>query len=131
MTVASLRLDYSLWGAVGRGFHATNVAIHAVCSTALLALVVALLGASDPAGGDDGGSCADAVTRAAMLGASPPLVSGTMLRASIWPPLRLLLPATLSCVLFAVHPVHVEAVASIVGRADALAGIFYVAALLA
>lgn len=33
--------------------------------------------------------------------------------------------------LFAVHPVHVEAVASVVGRADVLAALFYLAALLA
>jgi hypothetical protein len=32
-------------------------------------------------------------------------------------------------ILFTVHPVHVEAVASIVGRADALCGLFYFLAL--
>ena len=32
--------------------------------------------------------------------------------------------------LFCVHPVHVEAVASLVGRADSLCGLFYILAIL-
>jgi hypothetical protein len=47
---------------------------------------------------------------------------------------RLWLPtfgATVAAVLFAVHPVHVEAVANVVGRAEVLAALFAVAAALA
>ena len=38
--------------------------------------------------------------------------------------------ARIASVLFCVHPVHVEAIASLVGRADSLCGLFYIAAIL-
>jgi hypothetical protein len=42
----------------------------------------------------------------------------------------LLMPATrLAALLFTIHPIHVEAVASIVGRADCLCGFFFFNAL--
>lgn len=39
--------------------------------------------------------------------------------------------ARIAAILFTFHPIHVEAVASIVGRADSLSGLFYCAALFA
>lgn len=42
--------------------------------------------------------------------------------------LMLLLAARIAVFLFTIHPIHVEAVTSIVGRADALCGVFYLLA---
>lgn len=53
------------------------------------------------------------------------LVMALLLRlgAKLW-------SATLAALVFAVHPVHVEAVANIVGRSDMIAAVFYLAACL-
>jgi len=39
-----------------------------------------------------------------------------------------MLAARIAVFLFTIHPIHVEAVTSIVGRADALCGVFYLLA---
>src|SRR5262245_42937244 len=79
-------LDGSIWGTWAPGFHATNVALHALAT----ALTVC---------------AAKAITRSTL--------------------------AAFFCgVLFAVHPVHVESVASIANRKDILALIFVLLALL-
>ena len=57
--------------------------------------------------------------------------SGRACWSSPWPATLLSPPAALAAaLLFAVHPIHVEAVASVVGRAEVLATLFAVAAAL-
>jgi hypothetical protein len=98
-----------------------------LCSMLLLALVLVLLRSWETRTNDAaGGTHVDAIVPVATVG------EGSSTSTTRWPrPPHLLLPAVVACVLFAVHPVHVEAVASVVGRADAMAGCLYVAALLA
>jgi len=68
------------------GFHAANLALHALAALLLLRLLL-------------------------RLGVPPPVALG-------------------SALLFAVHPIHVEAVASLVGRGETLAAVFVLAGLL-
>ncbi|KAJ4428113.1 hypothetical protein ANN_24127 [Periplaneta americana] len=90
LTVLSFRWNYWLAGGLHpRGFHLTNVALHATVSMLSLAIFNLLLGGACP--------------RAALLAA----------------------------VLFAVHPIHAEAVAGVVGRADLLCALFYFLAFIA
>lgn len=83
LTLFTFSLDYALHGAAPRGYHAANVALHAVCTGLVWWLLFRLFG--------------DRTVAAA------------------------------SALLFAVHPVHCEAVAGIVGRAEILAGLFLAA----
>ncbi|MGE0481954.1 MAG: hypothetical protein AB7Q17_15945, partial [Phycisphaerae bacterium] len=80
LTLFTFALQYALHGLAPAGFHAVNVALHALCAALVVAFVRRLLD--------------DRVVAA---------VSGA---------------------LFAVHPVHCEAVANIVGRAEVLAALF-------
>ena len=88
LTVLSFRWNFALHGLDVRGYHLTNVLLHAACA-ALLAPVAAMLAPSEPA------------TVAAVASIS-----------------------------FAVHPVHTEAVASIVGRAELLCCLFFLLTLM-
>lgn len=84
LTVLSFRWNCWLAGGLHpRGFHLTNVLLHATVSVLSLAIFNLLLG----------GAC----HRAALL----------------------------ASLLFAVHPIHAEAVAGVVGRADLLCALFY------
>ncbi|PSN55969.1 Transmembrane and TPR repeat-containing protein 4 [Blattella germanica] len=84
LTVLSFRWNYWLAGGLQpRGYHLTNIALHAVVSMLSLAVFNLLLG----------GACQKASLLAALL--------------------------------FAVHPIHTEAVAGVVGRADLLCALFY------
>lgn len=86
LTIASLALDHTLFGAGPMGFHTTNLLWNALV-TALVVLFARRLGMTD----------------------------GSALAGGI---------------LFAVHPVHVEAVAAIAGRSDLLASAFALGAAL-
>ena len=79
-TATTYLVDHAVFGLDAKGFHITNVALHAA-ATFLFTLVLSLLSRSPPA-------------------------------------------ACIGGLLFAVHAVHTEAVAWIVGRAEVLAGIF-------
>ncbi len=86
VTVLSFALERALWGSNPRGYHAVNVALHALVSWLVFRIALAVL-------------------------ASP-------------------LAAFAAAGLFAVHPVHTEAVTSVVGLAELLAAIFFLLALL-
>jgi tetratricopeptide (TPR) repeat protein len=84
LTVLTYAIDHAIWNLRPSGYHATNVALHAV-TTALVFLV----------GAEVLGSAIAAVAAAAI---------------------------------FAVHPLHTEAVTGLVGRAEVLATLFFLAA---
>jgi Flp pilus assembly protein TadD len=86
-TTLSYALDYALWGLDHRGFHLTNVLLHAGCSVLVFLLGCRLCG------------------------------------GRFWP--------ALAAILFAVHPVHVEAVAWLSARKDLLSAGFLLLAVLA
>jgi hypothetical protein len=83
VTSASFAAEWELFGGAPLGFHVGNVAVHALASLLVLAL---LSGLGAGAG------------------------------------------ATVGAALFAIHPVHTEAVANVVGRAEIYAACFYLAA---
>lgn len=85
LVVASFSIEWQLWGSDPRGFHALNVAWHALVSVLVFALARRWLS-----------------------------VAGSAMAAA----------------LFAVHPVHVEAVANVVGRAELMAAAGVLATLL-
>ncbi|HEX7118971.1 MAG TPA: tetratricopeptide repeat protein [Longimicrobiales bacterium] len=85
LTIASFALDWALWQGDPLGFHAVNVALHAIASVLVLLILLELL---------------------------PPI------------------GAAAGALVFAVHPVHVEAVANVVGRAELLAAVFVLSACL-
>lgn len=83
--ILSYILDYSVWRLDARGYHITNIAIHALAALALFWFINTLFG-----------------DRTLSL---------------------------FTALVFAVHPVHTEAVTYIAGRADLLAGLFILASL--
>jgi protein O-mannosyl-transferase len=85
LTSASFAAEWSVSGGSPRAFHAVNVAVHALVSLLVFALLLAL---GTRAGAFAGGA------------------------------------------LFAIHPVHTEAVANVVGRAELYAALFYLLACL-
>jgi len=85
VTVTSLAAEWRLWDGGPLGFHAVNVALHALVSLLVLALLIHLVPLT-----------------AALAGA----------------------------LLFAVHPVHVEAVANVVGLSELLASLMVLGACL-
>ncbi|MFN2377945.1 MAG: hypothetical protein ABR538_15540 [Candidatus Binatia bacterium] len=87
LTILSIAVNGAMFGSNPVGYHATNVALHAVASVLVLLLVVELLGA-----------------------------------AQVW-------PAVLAAAIFAVHPIHTEAVDSIFNRSEILSTIGVVAGL--
>lgn len=93
ITTLTYALDYAVHGRWTPGFHAVNVALHALASVLVWALARRLLRTALP----------DRAERGALL-----------------------------CgLLFALHPAHVEAVATIFGRTEPLAAVFTLGALLA
>jgi tetratricopeptide (TPR) repeat protein len=84
LTVLTYAIDHAIWNLRPSGYHATNIAMHAV-TTALVFLV-----------------------GAEVLGG--------------------VIAATAAAAIFAVHPLHTEAVTGLVGRAEVLATLFFLAA---
>jgi protein O-mannosyl-transferase len=85
VTIASFAAEWALWGDAPAGFHAVNLALHAVVS-----------------------------------------LLGFLLLLQFVVPVY----AALGAAVFAVHPLHVEAVANVVGRSELLAAIFVLLACL-
>ena len=99
----TLGLDYELWGMDGRGYHLTNLLLHAASAVVLYHLILALLRA---ARGDE-----------------EPMESGREL--------GLRLAAALGALLHAMHPLRVESVAWATERRDVLSGLFLLLCVLA
>jgi protein O-mannosyl-transferase len=99
VTLLSYAVERSLWGPAPGHYHRVNVALHALASLLVAALAALLLSRAEN-GGEKEGRAREA-------------------HASLAP--ELLASATLAGVLFAVHPLHSEVVAGIVGRAELLA----------
>ncbi len=110
LTTLSYALNYAVHGRATPGYHVVNVALHAVASLLVLAVARHLAAAAWPA------------PWPAMP--APPALEGAAR------PGRTERVALLAGLLFAVHPAHVEAVASIFGRTEPLSAIFALAALL-
>ena len=82
----SYALDYAVWGLDPRGYHATNVLLHALASVLVF------------------------------------LVARQLLRRRLW--------AVVAAALFALHPVHVEAVAWLSARKDLLSTVLLLVSVL-
>ncbi len=96
----SYALDHALWGMDPRGYHATNVLLHALSAVVLFALARELLRVA----GERSGAAF------ARIGVE----AGAALAALLW----------------ALHPLRVESVAWITERRDCLSGLFFLLALL-
>jgi len=112
-TSASFALDWAVGSGRPLVFHATNVALHLVVVALVLALASLVL--SGPGAPAVAASGLDRAGGAGSRGAAPAGSAGAVV-AALW---------------FAVQPVHVEAVANVVGRAELLAAAGYLAAVLA
>jgi len=110
VTMLSLRLNYAVFGQRAAGYRATNAVLHGVCAV-LVGLLAGRLwglrGGSFPPGG--------VVAR-----------NGRRGRRSLRTPS---VCTWVAGVLFAVHPIHADAVALVVGRAELLAAVFALAVL--
>ena len=102
LCVLTYRLNAFLHGLKPCGFHLGNIILHAVVTSFFTHLAGRLILAND--------QC------------------GTRKQSS---PLSPSFPVWLAGLLFASHPIHTEAVASVVGRADVLACLFFILTLLA
>ncbi len=113
LTTLSYRLQWQVFGArTPRPFIAVNIAIHAVCSVfvSLVAhrlLIFANMCAAQPNGRAEG--------------SDPFMIARDPVRQQY---------AVSAGLIFAVHPVHIDAIATIVGRAELLWGFFFFACLL-
>ncbi|MBN1771654.1 MAG: hypothetical protein JXB32_10355 [Deltaproteobacteria bacterium] len=103
LSMATLVLDDRLWGGDRRGFHLTSVLLHLLATLALYYLLLGLLRARPP-----------------------PTTAGEAARgsSSTW------VPALVAAAMFAVHPIHTEAVDSVFNRAELLATLAVLCSLL-
>lgn len=113
LAVFTLRLNHILGGLSPRGYHAVNLVLHGTCTALVMALVQAVVAPNGLHESSVKGRIGTAENQVSLelraLGATTAAVAGF---------------------LFAAHPVHVEPVASVVGRADLLCAAFSLAALL-
>jgi tetratricopeptide (TPR) repeat protein len=93
----TLAVDYSLWGMDPRGYHLTNVLLHAIGA---------------------GVMCLTAASLLAALGRHGPRADG---QATV----GVLLAAAVTSLAWALHPQRVESVAWVTERRDVLSGVFY------
>lgn len=105
----TLGLDYVVWGMNPRGYHLTNMLLHAANAVLVFWLALRLLAPAWP-----GGAGATPQAR------SQRVVPGTALLAS----------ATLAALLFAIHPLRVESVTWITERRDVLSSFFLIGTVL-
>lgn len=107
LTWISYTIDYAIWGMNARGFHLTNMLIHAVNSMLVYLLAARLIaiarGMVERGQGGDRGAI----------------------------PVRVHLAAAFAALVFAVHPLRTESVAWITERRDVLSAMFLLAAALA
>jgi tetratricopeptide (TPR) repeat protein len=106
LTTLSYALNWAVHGRWTPGFHAVNLALHALAALLVLRLARRLFAAA-------------AATQATAAAAAGP-ASGAA---------RVERPALLAALLFALHPAHVEAVATIFGRTEPLSACFALGAL--
>jgi len=129
LSVLSLRLNHALGGLDPWGYHVINLGLHALATAAVAILAWTV---ADWSTDDDISSSvkegSDNESRSDSGGVSPPSAV-ERLRAWFVVPSRAWAAWTAGLV-FALHPVHVEPVASAVGRADLLCGSLALVALL-
>jgi hypothetical protein len=99
ITVLSFRMNHNAHGLEPFGFHCVNVILHGLVSILLFFITIMLLG--DTRG--------DAMKQSRRD--------------------RAVVPAFACAAIFAAHPVHTDAVSSVVGRAEVLSGLFFLLAL--
>lgn len=104
LTVLTYRLDHYVYGLHARGFHLTNTWLYFICCVSLFEFIYFYRKRL-------GNVCFIDLCDAHLQ-------------------LDDIADAIITTILFAVHPLHVENVSSIVGRADCLCGIFYLWTLL-
>lgn len=110
LTTLSYALNWAVHGRWTPGFHAVNVALHALASLLVLAVARRLFQAAG-----------EAAREVAAGEAAGEVAAGQVQR---WER-----PALLAALLFALHPCHVEAVATIFGRTEPLSAAFALGAL--
>jgi len=104
----SLGVDYTLWGMNPRGYHLTNVLLHACGAAAMCLAAASVLAIRRARGsGDSGEGTATGATPSP--GASTGVVLAGVVASLAW----------------ALHPQHVESVAWVTERRDVLSGLFY------
>lgn len=108
LTWLTLGLDYLLWGMNPRGYHLSNLLLHAA-NVGLLYVAAHRLYVAAFAGG---------VT-------APPAPGRGEQAAALW------IGAAFAALVFGVHPLRVESVAWVTERRDVLCGLFYLLAVLA
>ena len=94
VTWLSFALDHALWGLNPRGFHLTNIVLHAATAGLVSSLAASLIA-----------------------------------RATAWPVASCRLGGLAAALLWALHPLRVEAVSWITGRRDVLSAVFLCVAL--
>jgi len=104
----TLGLDYALWGMNPLGYHLTSLVLHAINSVLFYLLALRLLG----------------------MAIAPPAGPLTERNDAAKAP-ALLLGATVSALLFSLHPLRVESVAWITERRDLVCGLFALLTVLA
>ncbi len=100
LTWISLAIDYALWGLNPFGYHLTNIILHAFNSLVAVLLIIKLL-------------------ETAKARSSQPVVLTFLSERTI------LIVATVTGLLFGIHPVHVESVAWAAERKDLLCALFF------
>ena len=118
LTTLTYRWNYAAHTLEPRGYHAANVALHALACALVLSLARAIFAPPPPPHGRP-------------MAKAPPAESERALRERCARRADAELAALTCALAFAVHPVHTEAVASIVGRAELLCCLCFLLALLA
>lgn len=108
LTVSTFAVEWELWGHDPRPFHLTNIALHALVTVLVFALLMGVLREGD---GPDPAARSDPARQDPATRRRPTTLA-----------------AAAGAAVFAVHPVHTEAVANTVGRAEVLATAFVLAA---
>ncbi|XP_028968291.1 protein O-mannosyl-transferase TMTC1-like [Galendromus occidentalis] len=117
LTVLTFRLNYLFGGLRSRSYHVTNVVLHFICCVLLSTLAKCLT--TSHSGKSKTAATAHSSGKAEQTTSSNAWSENDSLF------LRLALVT-----IFGVHPIHTEAVTSIVGRADVLCAVFYLASIL-
>jgi len=127
LAILSIAVNGAMFGEDPAGYHATNVVLHMLASLAvflLLAELIVAVGAWQTTGAvrDAVGSDADSLSPGSSIASS--IASRAALSAASAPWI-----AALAAAVFAVHPIHTEAVDSVFNRSEVLSTIGVVTAL--
>jgi Flp pilus assembly protein TadD len=104
LTWVSHAVDYAIWGLNPAGHHLTSIIIHAVNTFLLVLLVIRLIGASRDTRDSE--------------------------QSSFYTDNNILIAASVTGLLFGIHPLHVESVAWVAERKDVLCALFFLLTLL-